>query len=473
MQFLNGPSLSMPSGPEGEPMQVLVSQHPTEVRHELRRIDLSVPSLNRTFFLDLNFSKMLDRSRRIDQKTLDFLIICALVYAIDKIVARKGAADRWTRTIDVRMPVSLPNVWNSVAERFADAVSFLTGDSWTVAFDQAPKDFVMRRANRRKSAIGHPASPLVSLLSGGLDSCIGAIDLLTTNVSAQLLFTSHYDGNVSGPASDQEIVRRNLSRKFPRRVSHLQVRSGVVAAPDANSAGKFRYETSFRSRSLIFLGLAVYAAERVGAGVPIHIPENGPIALNLPLNPSRRGSCSTRTAHPWFLHLIDGVLSGAGISHPILNPYALYTKGEMVAACTDIGLLRDVYRLTNSCGKSGRKMHWTNRRARACGACVPCLFRRASLHVMGLDDESFGHDVLASSNPTAFADFHAVLGLVKERPSRREIEKRLLAGGRLPIEKLDAYAGVVDRMIAEVSTWLSAKAPADICRKAGVRPARP
>ena len=39
-----------------------------------------------------------------------------------------------------------------------------------------------------------------------------------------------------------------------------------------------KFETSFRSRSLIFLGLAVYPALKVGDAVPILIPENGPIS---------------------------------------------------------------------------------------------------------------------------------------------------------------------------------------------------
>src|SRR5262249_25652186 len=146
---------------------------------------------------------------------------------------------------------------------------------------------------------------------------------------------------------------------------------------------KYKFETTFRSRSLVFLGLAVYAASKVGVDVPVLIPENGPIALNVPLNPSRRGSCSTRTVHPQFLSMLGEALRGAGLGNPIRNPYEFKTKGEMVNECRAPELLEQIYTKSNSCGKAGRKTHWQNRKARACGGCIPRLFRRASLHAKG------------------------------------------------------------------------------------------
>src|SRR4029077_10537617 len=107
---------------------------------------------------------------------------------------------------------------------------------------------------------------------------------------------------------------------------------------------------------------------------------NGPISVNLPLNPSRRGACSTRTVHPFFLNSLENALSQAGLKHPIKNPYEFKTKGELIAECRNLRVFDGALSKTNSCAKAGRKMHWDNRQARACGACIACLFRRASLH---------------------------------------------------------------------------------------------
>ena len=182
----------------------------------------------------------------------------------------------------------------------------------------------------------------------------------------------------------------------------------------------------------------------------------------MPLNPSRRGSCSTRTVHPHFLASLQEVLAAAGVKHAITNPYELKTKGELLADCRKQDLLKSAYRLTNSCGKAGRRTHWQNRKARACGACVPCLFRRASLHVIGCDDEVFGYDVLASL-PEEHPDYHALIGLIRRKPTRKDIARELLANGRLPLPKLDLYVGVVERMIGEVGRWLSARASPSVC----------
>lgn len=320
-----------------------------------------------------------------------------------------------------------------------------------------------------------PASPLggygaEAVLCGivriFLDSFIGAINLLHEHPEAKLLFVSHYDGHVSGPATDQNNLLQLLSLKYGQRIRHLQVRVGALAEKSDN--GKYEFETSFRSRSLIFLGLAVYAALKVGDAVPILIPENGPISVNMPLNPSRRGACSTRTVHPFFISSINRVLSKAGIPHIVQNPYFFKTKGEMVKECVGQAVLKLGIPLTNSCGKAGRKQHWTNKKARACGVCVPCLLRRAALNVTALDDGVYGNEAF-SGDPAGYADLHALMGLVYAKPSQREIKKRLMANGRIPLSELSAYAEVVQRMIQEVTAWVAEKGSSKACKLAGVK----
>jgi 7-cyano-7-deazaguanine synthase in queuosine biosynthesis len=447
-------------------MKITVEQDGAEVFHELSLMKIKCEGIERAFHLDVDFSAVIDFSWNPHVLGLDFLVICACVYAVDKIVPRDETPDLWTRTLDVTIPVRNRYAWVAASDALAEAVSFLTGDSWSFEFSEAPRNFSQRRSNRRVHAPGYPKSPVVSLLSGGLDSFIGAINLLHEHPDAKLLFVSHYDGHVSGPAKDQDNLRQLLSLKYGQRLRHLQVRTGVIA--EGSDDGKYKFETSFRSRSLIFLGLAAYAALKVGDAVPILIPENGPISVNMPLNPSRRGACSTRTVHPFFVSSINNVLSVAGIAHVVHNPYRLKTKGEMVKECVGQDVLKLGIPLSNSCGKAGRKQHWANKKARACGVCVPCLLRRAALHTAGLDNGVYGNEAFLG-DPANYADLHALMGLVYGKPSQYEIKKRLMANGRISFSELAAHADVVQRMIQEVSTWVAAKGSVKVCKLAGVK----
>jgi|SRR5882724_4885658 len=452
-------------------MDISAQQKPKERVYEFTKIEIVVPRIRRAFLLDLDFAAILDWSRQPQTKALDFLVIAAIAYGIDKIVARKLAADNWTRRLNVTIPVWHATDWNHAADALAESISFLTGDIWNFEFIQAEKPFSKPRKNRRKLAKGFPNTPVVSLLSGGIDSFVGALDLLADHSKQRLLFVSHYDRHVTGPAKQQENLIEFLKTKFKAdRISHFQVRVGVVPiqSNETKVAKKYKFETSFRSRSLIFLGLAVFAASSSGENIPIVISENGPIALNMPLNPSRRGACSTRTVHPFFLSSLQHALNLAGIKHPIINPYETKTKGELIKNCRYVNLVRDAIELSNSCGRAGRKTYWNNRKAHACGTCVPCLLRRASLHSIGADTEIYGNEVF-SAPPEKYPDFHALLGLIRQDPSQHEIQKRLLSNGRLPMNQLADYASVVKRMIDEVAQWLRDKAPKKICRLAGIR----
>lgn len=42
-------------------------------------------------------------------------------------------------------------------------------------------------------------------------------------------------------------------------------------------------ESSLRTRSIVFIGLGIYAASQIGADIPLLAPENGTIALKLAL----------------------------------------------------------------------------------------------------------------------------------------------------------------------------------------------
>src|SRR5262249_4463756 len=143
--------------------------------------------------------------------------------------------------------------------------------------------------------------------------------------------------------------------------------------------------------------LGIYAASGVGPDIPLHTPENGIIALNLPLTPSRNGSCSTRTMHPFYLDTLRSILSDLGLKNALTNPLGLRTKGEWVIACRDQALLRSLAAKTVSCSHGSRRQDWKRKKAANCGYCVPCMFRRAALHAAKLDSgKDYGIDVCAN-----------------------------------------------------------------------------
>ena len=115
------------------------------------------------------------------------------------------------------------------------------------------------------------------------------------------------------------------------------------------------------------------------------VPENGLIALNVPLDETRVGSFSTRTTHPFYLSLWNELLVGLGLNLSVKNPYWNKTKGEMAGECKNKDVLYETMKLAFSCSSPG-KARWKQLSQQHCGYCVPCLIRRAAMH------KAFGDD---------------------------------------------------------------------------------
>jgi hypothetical protein len=204
------------------------------------------------------------------------------------------------------------------------------------------------------------------------------------------------------------------------------------------------------------------------------IPENGTIALNVPLTPSRRGSCSTRTAHPYYLSALGRILARVGLTNPLSNPLENKTKGEAIAQCRNLAFLNTVARLAVSCAKRNRRMHWKRRQARSCGYCMPCIYRRAAMHAVGWDDEVYGDDIctgevsLDDQGDTP-NDLRACFSFLNRQPNDAAIATMLMASGRLDAPRLPAHAAMVSRTMDEIRALLRAKGNAEMKRLAGIR----
>lgn len=411
--------------------------------------------------LDVEYSKLQPLGNPAPA-ALDFLLLGSAVYAADKLVARSTAEDRWTRSFTLTVPVSDPDRWRGVAGDLTECLSFLTGDRWSLEFSPLASRLPRRRRGRR---VWRPTGDTVCLFSGGLDSLAGAIDRLEAQTDKKVLLVGQHDRQMAGPFSDQRALLERLGPAYPNRVGAVLVRVGHTA--------KAR-EITLRGRSLVFIALGVLAASTQGDGTPLLIPENGTIALNPPLSPSRRGSCSTRTAHPYYLDLLGRVLAGVGLNHPLANPLALKTKGEVVTGCLNRELLDALALLTVSCAKRGHKATWPNRSAGACGRCMPCIYRRAALHAGGLDSESYGADIcrgevdLDDPKLEGPNDVRAFFSFLRADHSARRIGSMLVANGRLDPARVGEFSALVLRTMDEVRALLRAKATADVRRRAGI-----
>ena len=160
-------------------------------------------------------------------------------------------------------------------------------------------------------------------------------------------------------------------------------------------------ENTSRGRSLLFLSAALSVAGIMGENTPVYIPENGFIGLNVALTGSRKGSCSTRTTHPYFLRQLKDILTVVGIKNPINNIFAFQSKREIVRSVKDCDAFQRGYKETISCShpcvsrynRSGSREYPIN-----CGYCYPCIIRKSSL--LDVSDEGYSH----MESPSKFLD---------------------------------------------------------------------
>jgi hypothetical protein len=302
---------------------------------------------------------------------VDLLILAAHVHAADTRISRTTQSqDSWTREIRLVVPVSDVQRWNANASTLQRALNFLTGDRWSLGFRPRPPRFTAIAPQPRTDLLGPPFDA-ISLFSGGLDSMIGAIDIL--HVGGVPLLISHAgEGAVSKSQDDcYDVLKSHYkNRPFDRLRVWMNFPQTLVRGADT--------ENTTRGRSFLFFAIGIFASAGLRRPFTLNVPENGLIALNVPLDPLRLGALSTRTTHPFYIARWNELLAGLGIPGQIRNPYWSQTKGEMVAACANPALLNQAISQTLSCS-SPTKARWVRRGTEHCGFCVPCVIRRAAL----------------------------------------------------------------------------------------------
>jgi len=420
--------------------------HPVQI-YNTHQYDKTVHSVASRALLD----KVRDLGVNIDANAIDLITIATAVTAADTFEQRKMAADAWSRAMHLHIPVTDEEMWSILSSRLSSILNFLTGDQWQFTFFKTSMVMPKPKSSDAAKAKLKTLKGLNSacLFSGGLDSAVGAIDILNGKSEYKPLLVSHA---YRGDGVKQENIKSLLNSQFGEFSYNI--------SPSLMNALKGKTDVTMRGRSFNFLAMAVLGiiALRNANNDPnistIIVPENGYISINPPLTRRRIGSHSTRTTHPYFLNRLEELLADAGFHVKFVNPYQFKTKGEMLAECKDQAAIEKAVPLSVSCS------HW-HRKHIQCGRCVPCLIRRSSIHHAKLNkDAQYDSKDLkfVHKDPEKRDDLQAVQTAIIRLNKSGDYRSWLRQSGSLPSDpdirkKLES---TIQRGLAEVEVFLKA-----------------
>ncbi|MXZ44829.1 MAG: hypothetical protein F4Z01_07645 [Gammaproteobacteria bacterium] len=335
--------------------------------------------------------------------TRDFFDLAVLVYITDELVFRPPT---WHRKVNLHVPVLQSEHWINSSRSIENLLSFLTGDRFRIEWSLGRLVASLGSHNLRLSKSRYDS---VCLFSGGMDSLMGAIGLLEEG--RRVLLVGHRtDGQAS--AAQHEIFR-GLQKRFKNEVDLIQcsVARSRISNPKFSLPDKV--ERDHRSRSFLFLALGVAVADATGTD-DLVLAENGHIALNPPLSPSRMGSLTTRTAHPRYLLEFARFVQSMNIFNgKVRNPFLYHNKNDLLTNLQDwyVPLLKR----SISCAHGTTSVRWAGvANVKHCGHCVPCIYRRAAMLQAGLDNpEDYIDDTFRNLNELSRARQRDMLTLIR------------------------------------------------------------
>ena len=343
----------------------------SEIVQESSTINVQIPFLTSSSSLRYGLQRTVDDLRKQaiypSEAGFDAIIFGVLVYMADmKISRRSQAQDSWSREISLTIPVS-DERWGLYKELFERMLKFLTGDFWSIEFTRrheklSQEDRFESRTDKYKIA---------SLFSGGMDSLIASINYMEKK-QPTLLVSHAGEARVRHWQTDLISILDEKYGDIPHGNAYYWTNLDGVVFPEAGT------DLNQRSRAFLFITIALFSMSGTKGCTKLLMPENGLIALNVPLEYLRIGSHSTRTTHPFYLKLWNEVISNI-FGFSISNPYWNKTKGEMAFECLNKEVLKSAMGQSFSCSsvnsvsiQSGKSNH--------CGHCLPCIIRRAAMH---------------------------------------------------------------------------------------------
>ena len=307
---------------------------------------------------------------KLDDRQMDWLEINSAIFAADRAAGRDPGLN-WNRSIELHVPVRDPAFWSGHSAAFEDIFSSLTYDRLSLNFHSAATFADPPRP--RTDPL--PEAACIALLSGGLDSFVGALELHAAGAKSLYLA-----GSGSGATnSSQNNVFGVIKTLDPSR-EMLQ----LICKRKTGFPGD---EASQRSRSLLYVSSAALVATALGFE-DVYVNENGIMAVHVPLTAARLGSFSTRTAVPRVLDQMATLATNAlGAPVTIKNKLIDMTKTEVVERAKALGHAADV-------GKTVSCWSISHHSSTHCGYCSPCVMRRLACLAHGIDDVDYELDVL-------------------------------------------------------------------------------
>lgn len=345
---------------------------------------VKVPFINSqgklNYGLEKIYKKLIENNIIPKEDALDILLLATLVYLADTRISRElHSQDSWTREIELDLPVYNPEIFSKTIPIFEKMLCFLTGDRWTISISDR-EAFITENQEEliEKTSIDINT---VTLFSGGMDSLISTINYLEQDKNVMLI--SHAGEGFTKKA--QTNIISEFKDKYPdREIFYLDLWM-VFKENFIENGGK---ENSTRSRSFLFIALGIFAISGLKNVNVLQVPENGFIALNVPLDELRLGAHSTRTTHPFYLNCWNELLDILNLNVSVINPYWNKTKGEMAVECMNKEFLKSVISKSFSCS-SPSKVKWKKLPPpQHCGYCVPCIIRRAAMNkAFGINED--------------------------------------------------------------------------------------
>ena len=152
---------------------------------------------------------------------IDLLYISMSVFAADRLCVRDSAIDGWCRELKLYIPVLEKDIWIRNKILLEKTLNFLSGDNWIVEFRAREKTDKEIQCESKWEKVKNEAKKYtqVSMFSGGLDSFIGAIDLLETKrQNENILFVSHYGGGKGTIEYQNKLIERFVPKYNVKKI---------------------------------------------------------------------------------------------------------------------------------------------------------------------------------------------------------------------------------------------------------------
>lgn len=387
---------------------------------------------------------------------LDVLTLATLVYLADTRVSRsQNSQDSWTREFMLYVPVANISNWLKAKENIQKMLNFLTGDRWIVKFVQRDNKMSVMIEDRKVSK-EQQVFDVVSLFSGGMDSLISTINFLQEG-KRPLLISHAGDGLTKN-------VQKNILEGLVSEYKEIDIKQmNLWMVFNKSFIWQSETENTTRSRSFLFISLGIFAISGMKKVTKLEVPENGLIALNVPLDNLRVGSHSTRTTHPYYLGLWNYILQNINLNIIVENKYWNKTKGEMADECKNKELLKEIMPISMSCS-SPAKARWTKKPLQHCGYCVPCIIRRAAMQkAFGIDEDKTCYseptvmDLIKKHDNTVgmqLRSFQVAIARIKKNPRLANVLIHKPGPLKFESEYLNELADVYRRGLLEVEDFI-------------------